>query len=249
MKRREDEGHERIKDWWDKAQIICSAFAAIFVPVIGAIVGFSISNNIKNQEIRAKMVDLTIQILNKQPIANQDDPLRLWAVRNLNRYADFGFDKALQRDLLTSRSLPNDTPQAMWDIIDVCRNIPVVIVNTYWDYPEDKKAIQSKVTVTRNRRMEDILAQSVRPGIYQDDQSCYYLPETSKEMRDKIVRELNATSEGYISVSDSEEGTYKLQRFCDDIRFFTYLPDYTDVWHDEQSTSTGKICIVNFSPA
>ena len=55
------------KDWWDKTEIIGKTFGAIFLPLITAYVGYSLSASIQDRAYKVKMVELAMEILKSDP--------------------------------------------------------------------------------------------------------------------------------------------------------------------------------------
>ena len=85
------------------------AVGALLTPVAVIVVGGFLNNAIKEQETRARYVELAISILRDEPKQNNRN-LRDWAVNVVNSYTDMKIQPPV-RELLLSQSLPPPTSE------------------------------------------------------------------------------------------------------------------------------------------
>lgn len=86
----DDEKEEQVKekDLWDKLKI----FSLFLIPVIVAIMGSIVNLTLKKSEVQLKMVELSLEILKKDPNQSvHDRGLREWAVQILEDKAGMQF--------------------------------------------------------------------------------------------------------------------------------------------------------------
>lgn len=85
------------------------AIGALLTPVAVIFVGGFLNNAIKEQETRARYVELAISILRDEPKPNNRN-LRDWAVNVVNSYTDMKIQPPV-REMLLSHSLPPPTSE------------------------------------------------------------------------------------------------------------------------------------------
>ncbi len=85
------------------------AVGALLTPVAVIVVGGFLNNAIKEQETRARYVELAISILRDEPKQNNRN-LRDWAVNVVNSYTDMKIQPPV-RELLLTQSLPPPTSE------------------------------------------------------------------------------------------------------------------------------------------
>jgi len=102
------------RDGWDKAEIISRIVSALVVPTVLAILGVSINDALKDKEIKARYVELAINVLTAQPKKGEDaisdKNLRRWAVEVLARYAPVPLPPDIKQTLLDQTILQLPMP-------------------------------------------------------------------------------------------------------------------------------------------
>jgi hypothetical protein len=87
---------------FEKLKIISTSFAAIFIPIIIAILGNLYSQAIKENETRLRLVELSIEILNeKQGIENAG--LKKWAIDIINKYSEVPLSDVVKTALISDK--------------------------------------------------------------------------------------------------------------------------------------------------
>jgi len=75
------------KDWWDKSKVIISGITAVGV-LLGVCVGYLINKTISENDLKVRMLNLSLDVLRTTPTRHPEDPgmeefekeLRKWAL-------------------------------------------------------------------------------------------------------------------------------------------------------------------------
>jgi GH24 family phage-related lysozyme (muramidase) len=87
---------------WKKIQILTGLIGAILVPTVVGIIGNTINQSIKNNEIGLSYVQLAVSILKEEPNPNTEN-LRKWAIAVVNNYSDVDLSEEAQQELQKER--------------------------------------------------------------------------------------------------------------------------------------------------
>lgn len=88
------------KDYWDKAQVIFT----LLIPLMVAVVGYSINSTLGEQELGATYVDIAVEVLSAPP-THDTTALRDWAIEVLRNYSPIELTEAALEQL-RSKPLP-----------------------------------------------------------------------------------------------------------------------------------------------
>jgi len=85
---------------WEKVRIISIVIGSVLVPVALVIVGYFVSNALKEKETRVQYVDIATNILKEEP-SEANKQLRTWAIDILDKYAPIRFSEEALKELDT----------------------------------------------------------------------------------------------------------------------------------------------------
>lgn len=103
----ESERGSKSNELLERLRTIATIFGAVLVPVVVALVGQSYTAAIKQQESRARFVELAIEILREDPQEGEEDPLRQWAADVVNANSGTQLSVSARTALVESRALPS----------------------------------------------------------------------------------------------------------------------------------------------
>ena len=83
---------------WEKARVLSTVFASVFIPIALAIIAQSFSATQQDREISAKYVELAVGILSAKP-APETHALRQWAIETINHYSPVALTREVQDEL------------------------------------------------------------------------------------------------------------------------------------------------------
>jgi len=95
---------------WKKAQVASAITASVLIPLLIAIVGYSVNQSIKDNELSLSYIELSVDILKENPKPGTEK-LREWAIDVVNNYSDVKLSKDAQ-DELTKGALPLENSRA-----------------------------------------------------------------------------------------------------------------------------------------
>lgn len=98
---------EKSTNVYERWRTFAAVFGAVLVPVVVAVVGQSYTAAIKQQESRARFVELAIEILREDPTQGEEDPLRQWAADVVNANSGTQLSPLARTVLVNSRALPS----------------------------------------------------------------------------------------------------------------------------------------------
>ena len=98
---------EKSTNVYERWRTFATVFGAVLVPVVVAVVGQSYTAAIKEQESRARFVELAIEILREDPSQGEEDPLRQWAADVVNANSGTQLSPLARTVLVKSRALPS----------------------------------------------------------------------------------------------------------------------------------------------
>ena len=100
--------------FWKKLQILCTATAAVLIPIAIVVVGHFVNSTIKNNEIRLKYVELAVSILKEKPNPETAN-LRKWAIDIVNVNSNVKLSKAAEKELQKQKLIFSDQSQVNLD--------------------------------------------------------------------------------------------------------------------------------------
>ena len=83
---------------WEKFKILSNSLGFIIIPIVIVIVGNKYSNAIKEREIQGKFVELSVQILQEQPVEERSN-IRDWAIKVINKYSGVTLDSLTMNEI------------------------------------------------------------------------------------------------------------------------------------------------------
>ena len=92
--------------YWEKFKICSNAFAAIFIPIAVAAIGWFYTQSISEREIQGKFVELAVEILETEPTPKNME-LRKWGTQIINKYSGVPLTQELQKGLIDKTRLPH----------------------------------------------------------------------------------------------------------------------------------------------
>ena len=81
--------------------------ATIVIPLVIFLIGNRISRNLREKEIRARYIELAVDVLKEIPEKHQA-PLRGWAIDIINHYSDIPLPAQARATLISERPLTNE---------------------------------------------------------------------------------------------------------------------------------------------
>ncbi len=81
--------------------------ATIVIPLVIFLIGNRISRNLREKEIRARYIELAVDVLKEIPEKHQA-PLRGWAIDIINHYSDIPLPDQARATLISERPLTNE---------------------------------------------------------------------------------------------------------------------------------------------
>ncbi len=100
----------------DKLSKIANLIGIIVIPIVLAVVGNQYTETVKDKEVHGKLVELAINILDKEPSKN-DNNIRKWATKVIDKYSGVPFGDSTQKDLIEKIPLNSALPSFYKDII------------------------------------------------------------------------------------------------------------------------------------
>lgn len=92
---------------WEKAKVLSSMIAAVFLPVVLLLVGNNYSGAIKERELQGRFVEIAVDILKQQP-TEETHNLREWATQVVSRYSGIELSAETKKDLIEKTPLPSE---------------------------------------------------------------------------------------------------------------------------------------------
>lgn len=88
------------RDSWSKFRDGATAFAAVAVPLIVAILGYAINLSLQGRDVKIRTVELAISILKDDPKKYPESPqLRNWAITVIDEYSGIPIPKDAKKEL------------------------------------------------------------------------------------------------------------------------------------------------------
>ena len=105
---------EKLKDQWDKAEILAKILGAVLLPVITICIAYMLNASIQDRSARVRMIELAVEILKSDPKAEAKATyMRGWAVEVLQKNSEVPLPKEAS-DALMELPLPTNTrPQPL----------------------------------------------------------------------------------------------------------------------------------------
>jgi len=88
---------------------ITNGVSLVLIPILVLIVSSQHTESIKDKDVHAKLVELAINILDKEP-AKDDTNIRRWATEVIDKYSGVPFGASTKKDLIEKVPLNNDIP-------------------------------------------------------------------------------------------------------------------------------------------
>jgi tetratricopeptide (TPR) repeat protein len=95
--------------FWDKL----TALSSISIPIVLVIIGNNFSDALKEKEIRAKYVELAINILNQE--TNKNEKTKSWAIKIVNEYSSVKIDSLTQNEIIKNEFVSSISQDEMLD--------------------------------------------------------------------------------------------------------------------------------------
>src|SRR5262245_44394886 len=79
----------KLKDAWDKAEILAKISGAVLLPVVTICIAYLLNASIQERSARVRMVELAVEILKSDPkVEGNTNYMRGWAVEVLQRNSE-----------------------------------------------------------------------------------------------------------------------------------------------------------------
>jgi len=133
---------------FERLRTMATVLGALLVPIVVAVVGQSYTAAIKEQESRARFVELAIEILREAPKQGTEDPLRQWAADIVNANSGTRLSEKARTALVETSSLPSGgraEVDPVFKELKVTRNGGIVSISALSDCSERSNRVTMQI--------------------------------------------------------------------------------------------------------
>lgn len=138
--------------WLEFMRLLTTVLASIAIPLVVFFVGENIKGSVKNKELEAKYVEISVEILKEAP-RQETESLRSWAIENINKYAEIKLSEEAKKELteeaLPASSVISESKVGHFTVPSTPRDIEYVILTD-----TENSSIERELEIFRSERVK-----------------------------------------------------------------------------------------------